>query len=263
LTDGVLTRPQLARIAPDSVPDIARSIAHLIEVGLFVDKGESIAVHAWAAWNASTEEIEAISTGGKYGNHLRWHARRNTFDPACQFCLDHPDSLGESPPDVAPESKRQRQIRDRKETETLKPFEPDFVELYGVWRKKGDKAKALAAYQARRREGVSHEDLMRSARAYIEATKVKDPQLTKGLAVFLHGADGPWSEFLDVEVSTAAQSITLCGECGRASNQRCPEEGKPSCPRTERASAAKEDPSASAAEDGSPVQPLLIGGTAR
>ena len=89
LTDGQLTRRQLARVAPESVTDIERATQHLIEVGLFDDLGDDrIAVHDWADWNnaAAKIEAEAKSNGGKKGNHLRWHERQGVVDPDCTYC---------------------------------------------------------------------------------------------------------------------------------------------------------------------------------
>ena len=95
-------RRQLARIAPDSVPDVAQAIAILIEVGLFIDKGDSIAINSWSEWNDSRDEIEAMSKGGKMGNHVRWHVKKNVVDPACELCPNPPDSVPDSPPDRGP-----------------------------------------------------------------------------------------------------------------------------------------------------------------
>ena len=91
-----------------------------------------------------------------------------------------------------------------------KPFESDFAELLNVYRKKDDKAKARTAYQARRRDGVKHEDLMRSAISYLETKKDSEPKFIKSLAVFLNGAEGPWSEYLN---SPSTPTIAACPEC--------------------------------------------------
>jgi hypothetical protein len=210
LSDGELTRRQLARIAPDSLGDIGRSIDHLIEIGLLVDKGDSIAIHAWAQWNDSAEYVEAMAQGGEYGNHLRWHARRDVIKETCSYCQDGGDRGGESGGDRGGESglslNRDRD-RDRvREEPTRAPapvLEADFVQLWALWRKKTDKAAALRAYQALRRAKVDHETLMRAARHYLEATKDAEKERTKGLAVFLRGSDGPWSEYLEAPESPA------------------------------------------------------------
>ena len=90
MTDGTITRRQLARVAPESLTDIAGAIDKLLGVGLFEDTGEVIIIRSWHRWNDSTEEIEGMSKKGLEGNHVRWHVRRNLVDPQCQFCCPLP-----------------------------------------------------------------------------------------------------------------------------------------------------------------------------
>jgi hypothetical protein len=110
LSNGQLTRRQVARIAPESVPDIASAIDTLIRVGLFLDRGESIEVHGWGEWNDSREDVEAMSKGGKKGNHLRWHAKKNVTDPECEFCSDQVSSPGESGGDRVPNPREETDV---------------------------------------------------------------------------------------------------------------------------------------------------------
>ena len=109
LADGRLSRRQLTRIAPESVGDIGASIATLIRVGLYLEDGDDIIIRSWSDWNESAEDVEAMSEGGKRGNHLRWHVRKGVSDPKCSLCIDR----GASRPDIAPESGSESQIRDR------------------------------------------------------------------------------------------------------------------------------------------------------
>jgi hypothetical protein len=105
LTDGTATRRQLARVAPESVPDIAPMTTTLIQVGLFIDRGDSIEVSGWANWNTPTTEIEVMSRGGIKGNHLRHHVNRGKWRPKCPICREQKDrglSAPESPPDSRP-----------------------------------------------------------------------------------------------------------------------------------------------------------------
>lgn len=101
LKDGVLTRRQLTRIAPESLPDVGASIARLIEVGLFTEGGDHIDINGWAGWNDSTEDIEAMSKDGSRGNHLRWHVKRKIYKGECEWC-NPPDSGGDSGGDSDP-----------------------------------------------------------------------------------------------------------------------------------------------------------------
>ncbi len=113
LSDGRITRRQLARIAPESVGDIGATIATLIRVGLFDDLGDSVEVRSWSDWNDSAADVEAMATNGKKGNHLRWHVRRNKFDKDCAFCIDR----GESGGDIGGESGGESQSRDRSDVD--------------------------------------------------------------------------------------------------------------------------------------------------
>jgi hypothetical protein len=107
MTDGTITRRQLARIAPESLTDVGEAIAKLIHVGLFEDTGEVIVIRSWYRWNDSTEEIEAMSNKGLEGNHVRWHVKRDLVDPQCQFCVPRPPIHV----DIAPRSRGESKIR--------------------------------------------------------------------------------------------------------------------------------------------------------
>ena len=105
LSDGTITRRQLARVAPESVPDVAPMIDTLIRVGLFIDHDTALEVSGWASWNNSADEIETMSKGGLKGNHLRHHANRGKWGAKCDICKEQKSrglSLPESPTDRPP-----------------------------------------------------------------------------------------------------------------------------------------------------------------
>jgi len=105
LTDGTITRRQLARVAPESVPDVAPMIDTLIRVGLFNERDGVIEVNGWSKWNSSADEIETMSKGGLKGNHLRHHVNRGVWGPKCAICKEQKArglSLPESPTDRPP-----------------------------------------------------------------------------------------------------------------------------------------------------------------
>jgi hypothetical protein len=87
LSDGMLTRRQLERIAPESLSDTSDAIATLIDVGLFEEIGEYIYVASWDTWNDPAADVEARSKGGRMGNHKRWHVGRGIKDPGCEWCF--------------------------------------------------------------------------------------------------------------------------------------------------------------------------------
>jgi hypothetical protein len=75
------------------------------------------------------------------------------------------------------------------------PYADEFDQFWKPYPRKVDKADALKAYQARRREGVSHEDLLAAAVHYASQRKGQEQAYTKHAATFL-AKDGAWTEWL-------------------------------------------------------------------
>lgn len=178
LNDGKLTRRQLARIAPDSVGDITRSIDHLIEVGLFIDQGDSIVIHGWAEWNDSAADVEAMAKGGAYGNHLRWHVRQNLIKEGCSYCRDLSESGGESPGESGGESNIQTQRQSQRHKDpsvtTAVPFEAEFAEFWELYPRKVARPRALKAYLAIK---DPHDEIMAGLKPWLDYWKIKnEPQ---------------------------------------------------------------------------------------
>lgn len=73
-------------------------------------------------------------------------------------------------------------------------FEADFAICWEQYPRKVDRTPAFRAYQARRREGVSAEDLLAATRNYAAKRKGKDQEFTKHGKTFF-GPD--WKEHLD------------------------------------------------------------------
>lgn len=78
------------------------------------------------------------------------------------------------------------------EEHTRDPFD----EWWEGYPRKIDKARARAAYGARRKQGVTVELLDAAREHYAAAVADSDPRYIKHPATFLHGATGPWSEYL-------------------------------------------------------------------
>lgn len=74
--DGRLKRSQLSVVA-GNIPQPAKHAAQLVEVGLWVDEGDSWYVPAYLKRNPTKADIEvgkAIQReAGERGNHERWH----------------------------------------------------------------------------------------------------------------------------------------------------------------------------------------------
>lgn len=114
LTDGRLTMAQLRRVAPESQansPDrLQRAVTELCEaddVPLEMD-GQDVIYRGWAAWNDLASDVEAMSEGGRFGNHMKWHVKKKKSSPSCEFCCP-------SPPDSVPDSGTRIQEKSREE----------------------------------------------------------------------------------------------------------------------------------------------------
>lgn len=72
----------------------------------------------------------------------------------------------------------------------------DFEAWWSGYPRKVDKAKARERYRARRRQGVTAEQLVTARDAYAMSVAGVESRFVKHASVFLHGADGPWSEWV-------------------------------------------------------------------
>lgn len=73
-------------------------------------------------------------------------------------------------------------------------YAADFHDWWVDYPRKNDKAKALSAYKARRREGVSHDRLILARDSYLLSRAGESVEFCKYGATFL-AKDGPWSEW--------------------------------------------------------------------
>ncbi|WP_311257360.1 hypothetical protein [Microbacterium sp. WCS2018Hpa-9] len=75
----------------------AKLVDALITAGLWVEAAEGTAFHAWTEYNPDAETVqagrEAKAEGAKHGNHKRWHVKRRTKVPGCEWCF--PDQLSD------------------------------------------------------------------------------------------------------------------------------------------------------------------------
>jgi hypothetical protein len=80
-------------------------------------------------------------------------------------------------------------------TDTREAFDTDFDEWWTGYPKKVDKARARATYAARRRQGVTPDRLTTARDHYARSVAGVELRYVKHPSVFLHGPDGPWSEW--------------------------------------------------------------------
>lgn len=87
-TDGFIPASVLSRWGTK------RDANSLVSVGLwqeFEQNGErGWRFHDWLKYQPDARTMrlkqEAESQGGSHGNHVRWHARRDVYDPECDYC---------------------------------------------------------------------------------------------------------------------------------------------------------------------------------
>lgn len=127
----------------------------------------------WADYNPANGSSES----GTFGNHVRWHVKRQIVEPGCEHCpVEPPDHEGiapESPPDIAPESggdiaPESRNIalpepepdpNPNPKTCASTDVERDFAQWYDLYPRKRGKGQAVKAYRSARKK-VSHDTLV-------------------------------------------------------------------------------------------------------
>lgn len=72
----------------------------------------------------------------------------------------------------------------------------DFEAWWSGWPRKVEKARARGEYAARRRQGVPAADLTAARDHYAASVADSEPRFVKHASSFLHGKDGPWSEYV-------------------------------------------------------------------
>ena len=216
LTSGFVSDFDLEVVAV-GMRSVKAAAEKLVEVTLWVRVSDGWLIRSWERWNAG---MEAISAGGKLGNHTRWHVDRGLTEPTCDLCTDRPQLA----PDITPDSpsvsggESQGKGREGKGREEL-PSSPrgeaeGFAEFYDAYpRKTGRKAAATKFAIAARTVDPQH--LIDRARDYAadpnqpaDRTKIPHP------ATWLHQGrwdDEPLPERLDKPRTLPAPGERLPG----------------------------------------------------
>lgn len=86
-SDGVVPKDMLRVL--DGTPSEAAS---LVSAGLWNVIPEGWQFHQWEERNPDSSSVRASNdgkkTGGKFGSHQRWHAKRGLKVADCQWCSD-------------------------------------------------------------------------------------------------------------------------------------------------------------------------------
>lgn len=108
-TGGHIPTHALGRLLPG-----AEALAdELVIAGLWETTDAGYRFHDWEGYNPSAAEARAAkdrqASGGKLGNHRRWHQARGVVDPSCPWCTDRsPDRLSDRTPDRVPDRSTDR-----------------------------------------------------------------------------------------------------------------------------------------------------------
>jgi hypothetical protein len=93
-TDGVIARHVLVTLGARPA-----DAAALVTSGLWATHRQGWRFHDWAMFQPDAASLRAKrdkeSVAGEFGNHQRWHVKRDVIVPECPFCA------GEDPEDVS------------------------------------------------------------------------------------------------------------------------------------------------------------------
>lgn len=133
----------------------------LVAAGLWVSVPDGTAFHAWTEYNPDSETVqagrEAKSDGAKHANHKRWHVKRRTKVPGCEWCFPNTsvtdqitdnDPIGypiptdddANPPDPTRPDPTSKEVKDSRIVDA-------FERAYGSWPKKVEKKKSLDKFR--------------------------------------------------------------------------------------------------------------------
>lgn len=169
----------------DEAPALAQ---RLVAAGLWwstvVDGEPGYGFHDWDERNPANEV-----DSGRFGNHLRWHVKRDIVNPDCMFCLesiaptrpdDRPESGTTSPPESSPVPSRPDP------TSASSELERDFDAWYLAYPRKRGKGQALKAYKAARKK-VDADTLLRAITQQRAALTAKGDEFVPYPATWLNG----------------------------------------------------------------------------
>lgn len=210
-TDGFIPEVVLGRLGAFDLEHDVRGLAvGLCDVGLWEwdDDRSGWWVHNYSEYQPTREEVRAKSEQARSAARTRWGKRPASPDA----CDPHSDTDADR---NAPAMRRTGPYRPEPEEPSPNPplaavpdpppkvpaapqrpaYEADFEALWKGYPRKVDKADAFKAYQARRRQGISHTRLAVAVGHYAEQRQGHDQSFTKHLASFL-AKDGPWVEWV-------------------------------------------------------------------
>ena len=217
--DGIISRELVWRFAPRSMTrqSVDNAINELIasDVGAVGTDREgdetNIVLKGWRTWN---EHGDDSSSGGTYGNHVRWHVNTQNPSSECAFCTpiapDVAPNRCDAEGDVSvPMSPRIAKSKSKsKNNTTCSMFENEFEKLWEIYPRKQSKKIALAAYTARRNEGITEEDLEKATGHFVEQMLRERRDESKiMLGSTFYGPNERWQDYLTDSVEEAREPV--------------------------------------------------------
>lgn len=160
----------------------------LVNAGLWwataVDGEPGFGFHDWDERNPASEV-----DSGRFGNHLRWHVKREILNPDCAFCLEsiganRGDDRGESGTTSHPTSSPDPTRPDPNSASSQ--LERDFEAWYLAYPRKRGKGQALKAYKAARKK-TDAETLLVAVEVQRPTLIAKGPDFVPYPATWLNG----------------------------------------------------------------------------
>jgi hypothetical protein len=181
--------------------------SRLVDAGLWIEATEDgeagYRFHDWAdfAWATASEE-------GKRGNHVRWHEKKGTVDPECEFCsaiigatsppISPPESGEESPP----ESRTRPDPSRPDPTTTTKTSPVRFEDFWKLYPRKIGKEAAAKAWKAAAKKADPSEIVtaLRTQLPSLQMQRRTDGDYRPHPATWLN--QGRWADEVDTPRST-------------------------------------------------------------
>ncbi len=201
-----ILRARLYPLRADSTPleQVAHRLAALARAGLVAiyerDEKTYLQVATWSAHQqirAKHSKYPALDDTCQQLPADDCICPRNTRSEKREAIHDAPAREGESELCLLPEDETRKPVAQAKPSEE---YPADFLELWRAYPKKDGKDAALATWKARRKAGLSAEDITRAVAAYVQKWEEDsgDPKFIKALSVFL-GPGGWYKAFLEAE----------------------------------------------------------------
>ncbi|WP_433731054.1 hypothetical protein ACQP2Y_21700 [Actinoplanes sp. CA-051413] len=128
LTDGFVPDDVVDYLAPGVGQNLAKRLESArLWVRTEHDGEQGWQFHQWVDQQPTREEVKAVeakkSSGGRLGNHRRWHVEAGKVDAKCPYCRVDPSS--ESHTDRRSDRSTDRTTDQRSESEANRPTRPD------------------------------------------------------------------------------------------------------------------------------------------